>query len=141
MQSETVTSSWANFVAACAQAYEDGVDERQFGSGLVGKFVRWGGLVYQLKVHGDEIVPGVRIEMPMTRIPISHGWHFEGSFLFLYLDSPATREKAKTLRKGQGILFGGAFRDQVVFPNVRFSPDEEQQTVFLSMGLAAGVIY
>jgi hypothetical protein len=138
VDTKTQDLSWEQFIADCARAYDGGLSEREFGARLVGKSVRWKGSIYELHLREEKLVPGLKIDMPRYEVPLGNGFLFVGSDLFLELHSGAAVSATRRLRKGHCIEFVGTFRDQGVFASVRFTPDEEQNKVFLSLGLTGG---
>ena len=106
----------------------------------MGVSVRWQGTIRELLVRDGELVPGLKLDMPWCEVPLRDGFYFVGADLFLELESADTISAARQLQKGDRVHFTGTFRDQDIFANVRFTPDEEQRKVVLSLGLRAGSI-
>jgi hypothetical protein len=140
MGAEALRLDWEQFISDCAHAYDQGISEHQFGGALVGVSVRWQGTICELHVRDGELVPGMKLDMPWCEVPLRDGFHFIGADLFLELESVDTISAARQLQKGDRVHFTGTFRDQGIFANVRFTPDEQQRKVFLSLGLRAGSI-
>jgi hypothetical protein len=128
--------TWDAFVARCAEAFQSGVPETDFGAPLVGKHVRWEGLVESVNGRG-KIVKGLSIKMPTVEIDLGGERKFVGDGLFLVL---SRTQMASPKYRGTQIVFRGRFGNQDVLPNVSFIVDDEQQKVVLGLSLEDGEV-
>lgn len=131
--------SWETFVDNCARAVDAGLTEREFGRSLVAEQIQWTGTVRAIRLQKGGFVPGLSVDMPPREVPLKRrGWAFVASDLFLKLGSEPSKALGRRKNVGEKISFTARFRDQEVFANVRFTVDDEQRKVFLSLGLQEG---
>jgi hypothetical protein len=137
--------TWQAVVAQCGNAcrsidiFDEGAFkrsdvERRVGTPFIGRSIRWEGVVVEVKGKGKTI-KGLGIKMPIVEVALPDSKTFVGDWLFLrfgrtQLPSPSYL--------GKTVVFSGRFPPHDVFPNLTFSPDREQQKVFLGLMLEDG---
>ena len=130
---EKKLSNWKSFTGNVKKMLEAGASEEEISEQLSGKEVSFSGVIVDIKLE-EEYCPGIALNMTPGSLSLSKGRVLRSDYLFLNINNDS--QSWSKCKLGSCISFNAMItKNNIPFPAVQISEDDEDPEVLLMLGL------